>query len=77
LSYIVDEYITSTRAAARGIFDPIFVKELAQRHRAGEDHSERLWALANFEIWQRRFFDREPVTEENEMAWRAAAPVAI
>ena len=27
------------------------------RHRAGEKHDERLWALINFEIWQRRFFD--------------------
>jgi asparagine synthase (glutamine-hydrolysing) len=77
LSYIVDEYITSERAAERGIFDPNFVKELVQQHRSGENHSERLWALANFEIWQRRFFDREPASEEHEMAWRAAARVAI
>jgi asparagine synthase (glutamine-hydrolysing) len=77
LSYIVDQYITSERAAGRGIFDPDFVKELVQRHRSGEDHSERLWALANFEIWQRRFFDREPASEEHQLAWRTAARVAI
>jgi hypothetical protein len=24
-----------------------------------EDHSERLWALVNFEMWLRQFFDGE------------------
>ncbi len=61
-SHIVDEYVLSERARAREIFDGEFVGELAARHRAGEDHSERLWALINFEIWQRRFFDSEPAS---------------
>jgi len=31
-----------------------------KRHQAGgENHSERLWALINFEIWLRQFFDGE------------------
>jgi len=58
-SHIVDEYILGERTREREIFDEEFVSELVGRHRAGEDHSERLWALINFEIWQRRFFDRE------------------
>jgi asparagine synthase (glutamine-hydrolysing) len=56
---IVDEYVVSERALSRGIFAPEFVRELVALHQAGEDHSERLWALVNFEMWQRRFFDSE------------------
>ncbi len=56
---IVDEYVLSERAKSRGIFDPGFVKQIVARHQAGEDHAERLWALVNFEMWLRRFFDTE------------------
>ena len=59
-SSVIDEYILSDRALARDIFEPEFVRSLVRRHQAGgEDHSERLWALMNFEIWQRQFFDGE------------------
>ena len=58
-SHIVDEYVLSERSREREIFDKQFVNELVARHRAGEDHTERLWSLINFEIWQRRFFDRD------------------
>jgi asparagine synthase (glutamine-hydrolysing) len=55
---LVDEYVLSDRATAREIFEPAFVRSLVKRHQeGGEDHSERLWALVNFEIWQRQFFD--------------------
>ncbi len=54
---IVDEYVLGERARARGIFDAGFVADLVKRHNVGENHDERLWALVNFEIWQRRFFD--------------------
>ena len=55
---VVDEYVLGERAVSRGIFEPSFVRSLVQRHQeGGEDHSERLWALVNFEIWQRQFFD--------------------
>ena len=56
---IIDEYVVSDRAMSRGIFAPDFVREIVSLHQAGEDHSERLWALVNFEMWQRRFFDSE------------------
>jgi Asparagine synthase (glutamine-hydrolyzing) len=57
---LVDEYVLSERARAREIFEPSFVRSLVKRHQeGGEDHSERLWALVNFEIWQRQFFDGE------------------
>jgi asparagine synthase (glutamine-hydrolysing) len=56
---VIDEYVLSERATARGVFDPSYMRELAARHSAGENHTERLWMLVNFEIWQRRFFDKE------------------
>lgn len=55
--HLLDEYLLSARTRARGLFAPEYVAELVARHAAGEDHTERLWSLINFEIWQRRFFD--------------------
>ncbi|MBV9240785.1 MAG: asparagine synthase (glutamine-hydrolyzing) [Acidobacteria bacterium] len=56
---VVDEYVLSTRARERGIFDEQYVRQLVSEHNAGQDHDERLWALINFEIWQRTFVDGE------------------
>jgi asparagine synthase (glutamine-hydrolysing) len=72
-SHVIDEYVLNSRALERGIFDPKFVRELVARHSSGENHSERLWALINFEIWQRRFIDGEPVKQETGSApvWAA------
>jgi asparagine synthase (glutamine-hydrolysing) len=57
---VIDEYVLSERAMSRGLFNADFVRELVTRHQAGvENHEERLWALVNFEIWQRQFFDGE------------------
>ncbi|MCM3871175.1 MAG: asparagine synthase C-terminal domain-containing protein, partial [Pyrinomonadaceae bacterium] len=72
-SSVVDEYVLSDRALGRGIFAPDFVRSLVARHQTGgENHSERLWALVNFEIWQRQFFDGEaapgPQQPEAELA---------
>jgi asparagine synthase (glutamine-hydrolysing) len=56
---IVDEYVLGERATARGIFDPTYLRRLVHEHDAGANHSERLWMLINFEMWQRQFFDGE------------------
>ncbi len=69
-SYIIDEYVLSPRAIARGIFNADYVRDLAARHHAGENHTERLWALVNFEIWQRRFFDCEEVNASKRRAYQ-------
>jgi asparagine synthase (glutamine-hydrolysing) len=61
-AHVINEYVLSERVAERGIFNPEFVRSLVARHQAGENHSERLWALVNFEMWQRRFFDTEDVS---------------
>jgi len=63
-SHVIDEYVLNPRTLERNIFNPGFVRELVTRHRAGENHSERLWALINFEIWQRRFLDGEAEKSE-------------
>jgi asparagine synthase (glutamine-hydrolysing) len=55
--HMVDEYLLSPRTLERGIFNADYVKNLVARHMGGENHDERLWALLNFEIWQRRFMD--------------------
>jgi len=57
---VIEDYVLSDRSLGRGIFSPDCVRNLVARHQTGgEDHSERLWALVNFEIWQRQFFDGE------------------
>ncbi|MGE0101428.1 MAG: asparagine synthase (glutamine-hydrolyzing) [Blastocatellales bacterium] len=70
---ILDEYVLSERALMRGIFNGDYVRQLAARHSAGENHSERLWMLVNFEIWHRRFIDGEvmPAAADRDSADRA------
>ena len=57
---VIDEFVLGDRAAARGLFDSSYVRAVATEHGTGlRDHSERLWALANVEIWHRIFVDGE------------------
>jgi len=60
--HVVDEFVLSPRAAARGLFDMNAISAMADRHMRGEQkHDQRLWALVNLEIWQRIFLDGEPI----------------
>jgi len=59
--HLVDEYILSDRARERSILRHDYIRGLVKRHNAGENHSERLWSLINFEIWQRQFIDGEAI----------------
>jgi asparagine synthase (glutamine-hydrolysing) len=57
---MVDEFITGPRATDRTLFNPEFVRHLADEHHAGRAlHGSRLWSLMNVEIWQRIFLDGE------------------
>lgn len=76
-SHIVDEYLLSERAGERRIFNREYVGELVARHRAGENHTERLWALVNFEIWQRRFFDGEAASSNERALSRAMSATRV
>ena len=59
---LLDEFVTGRRTGARGLFQPEFLRQLVQEHAAGTaDHTERLWTLVNFEMWQRHFLDGEPL----------------
>jgi asparagine synthase (glutamine-hydrolysing) len=71
---IIDEYVLGARARARGIFAADYVRQLVARHQAGENHSERLWALVNFEIWLRRFVDGEELQTHEPAREVVAAP---
>jgi asparagine synthase (glutamine-hydrolysing) len=72
-THVLDEYVTGERALARGLFDESFVRRIVGLHRSGtEDHTERLWSLVNFEMWQRRFIDGEQPREQLPAAGREA-----
>jgi asparagine synthase (glutamine-hydrolysing) len=61
---LLDEYVLGERAVARGLFDPAALRSLVDRHVvAGENHSERLWALVTLEMWHRIFIDGEEPEE--------------
>lgn len=62
--HLIDDYVLGERAASRNLFNRDYVQQLVQSHQSGaENHSERLWALVNFEIWQRTFLDGEAAPE--------------
>ncbi|HEY2730469.1 MAG TPA: asparagine synthase (glutamine-hydrolyzing) [Polyangia bacterium] len=51
------DILLSDAARGRGLFRPEAVTDLLDRHRAGEDHGERLWNLIVLETWQRELVD--------------------
>jgi asparagine synthase (glutamine-hydrolysing) len=51
------DLLLSDRARARGLFAPAAVEGLLERHRAGEDHGERIWNLMVLETWFRELVD--------------------
>jgi asparagine synthase (glutamine-hydrolysing) len=76
--HVIDEYVLSERATARGLFDPTFVRNLVERHQSGtENHSERLWSLVNFEMWQRRFIDDDASAPAEDFKREDAAAAAV
>ena len=57
---VLDEFVLSSRAVERGIFNADAVRTLVNEHKGGvANHSERLWSLVNLEMWFRRFIDGE------------------
>jgi asparagine synthase (glutamine-hydrolysing) len=64
---VLEEYVLSSRAIERGIFNHQFVRTLVNQHQRGEaNHSERLWSLVNMEIWLRRFIDEDKMSARLE-----------
>ncbi|MEP6692659.1 MAG: asparagine synthase-related protein, partial [Gemmatimonadaceae bacterium] len=57
---VVDDLVLGERAIARGLFRPDAVRRIAAGHASGrENHAQRLWSLANLELWHRIFVDGE------------------
>ena len=56
---MLEAHICGERASERNLFDASTVRQLVSEHASGVNHSERLWALLNFEIWARIFLDGE------------------
>jgi asparagine synthase (glutamine-hydrolysing) len=73
--HLLDEYVLGARARSRGLFEPEFVRRTVERPEAGENHSERLWALVNFEMWMRRFIDGEDAAGAERGSREAALAV--
>ncbi len=57
--HLLDEFVTSSRTIARGQIHATTARRFVDGHLAGENHSERLWALITLELWQRIFIDGE------------------
>ena len=58
------ECLTGSRAASRGLFDVERIEVMLRQHREGAfNHSERLWSLLNFELWNRIYIDGEDVRQ--------------
>ena len=56
---LLSEYLSGSRARARGFFEASAVERLVGEHIRGVNRGERLWALLTFEIWARMFLDGE------------------
>lgn len=68
--HLVDEFVLSERSLDRNIFDAGFVRDLVRSHNTGEDHAQRIWFLVNFEMWQRRFIDRDETAMTEAVEYR-------
>jgi asparagine synthase (glutamine-hydrolysing) len=59
---VVREFVRGPRALRRGLFEPSFLRRLAEERRAGAGkHGDRLWLFVNLEIWQRVFLHGEDI----------------
>jgi asparagine synthase (glutamine-hydrolysing) len=56
LGPMLDDYLSSARIKAAGLFDPSAVTKLVQDHRGGRvDNGHQLWLLLQFELWRERW----------------------
>jgi asparagine synthase (glutamine-hydrolysing) len=51
------DLLTDATATSRGLFRPDAVTDLLIQHRDGQNHTRRIWALVQFELWHRTFID--------------------
>ena len=64
LKDFIYEVLLDPRTAKRGYFNRDSMKSLLDEHTSGKiDHSYRIWALLNLELWHRVFIDSSDVSE--------------
>ncbi len=64
LKDLAHQVLLDPRSIARGYFDPGFIAQMLSDHVGGRvDHSPRIWALLNLELWHRTYIDRGDVTQ--------------
>jgi asparagine synthase (glutamine-hydrolysing) len=74
---VLDEYVLSSRATDREIFNADTVRTLVNEHQHGAaNHSERLWSLVNLEMWFRRFLDGEVASPRFESSYEGVLATA-
>jgi asparagine synthase (glutamine-hydrolysing) len=62
LKPMVDELLSPSAVAERGLLDPSEVKRILDANAAGtEDNALRIWAMLTLELWQREFLDRPAI----------------
>jgi asparagine synthase (glutamine-hydrolysing) len=77
LAPLVREYLSPSRMAAAGIFDPDAVDGLVRAHlERRRDHGHALWLLLQFELWRERWLSSSDVTASPGMRRRADPPSA-
>ena len=74
--HLLEEFVLSERARSRGLLEAAHVRRMVDGHVAGENHTERLWALLTFEIWQRIFLDGEDPATIRMRPVSAAVPMS-
>jgi asparagine synthase (glutamine-hydrolysing) len=73
----LDDYVLSSRALERGIFNADTVRTLVKEHQRGvANHSERLWSLVNLEMWFQRFIDGEVASPRFESSYEGVLATA-
>ncbi|GLY85871.1 asparagine synthase (glutamine-hydrolyzing) [Actinoallomurus iriomotensis] len=70
------DLLTDHTARSRGLFRHDAVERLLRQHEEGTDHSPRIWALIQFELWHRVFIDGAHTRADTAIAagadsWRA------
>jgi len=58
------DVLADSTARSRGLFRPEAVASLLSEHGQGIDHSTRIWALIQFELWHRNFIDARTVRDQ-------------
>jgi asparagine synthase (glutamine-hydrolysing) len=72
---LLQDLVVGERAVARGLFRRECLERLVQEHVAGRaNHTERLWTLVNFELWQRHFLEGEPLAGALPQVAEASIP---